>query len=148
MVFMERERHANVRRGDLSYPCRVVRTRDFLYIRNLRPDRWPAGDPEKHVAVGPYGDVDGGPTKETILQRRDEPGMSRYFRLSFEKRPAEELYDLRKDPDELENVAERPSYAAAKKKLRLALDEWMRETKDPRAVSEDDPWDRYLYVGK
>ncbi|PYJ03758.1 MAG: heparan N-sulfatase, partial [Verrucomicrobia bacterium] len=55
-VFVERERHANVRRGDLSYPARAVRTSDFLYIRNLRPDRWPAGDPEMWKAVGPFGD--------------------------------------------------------------------------------------------
>jgi hypothetical protein len=27
---VERERHANVRRGDLSYPCRALRTREFL----------------------------------------------------------------------------------------------------------------------
>jgi arylsulfatase A-like enzyme len=43
-VFLERERHANVRAGDHSYPCRAVRNADFLYIRNLRPDRWPAGE--------------------------------------------------------------------------------------------------------
>ena len=44
-VFVERERHANVRRGDLSYPVRGIRTNDYLYIRNFRPGRWPAGAP-------------------------------------------------------------------------------------------------------
>lgn len=34
-VFFERERHANVRAGDLGYPSRAVRTGRFLYIRNL-----------------------------------------------------------------------------------------------------------------
>src|SRR5262249_2574460 len=58
-VFLERERHANVRRGDLSYPVRAVRTKDFLYVRNFRPDRWPAGDPEMYFAVGDFGDIDG-----------------------------------------------------------------------------------------
>lgn len=146
-VFLERERHANVRRGDLGYPCRAVRTREFLYLRNLRPERWPAGDPEKYFAVGPFGDVDGSPTKDTILNQRDEAAMSRFFRLAFDKRPAEELYDLLKDPDELNNVADRPGYASAKRKLRTELDRWMKETKDPRAVSEDDRWDRYPYFG-
>src|SRR6185436_20433148 len=56
-VFIERERHANVRQGDLSYPVRAIRTRDYLYIRNFRPDRWPAGDPQQYVAVGPFGDI-------------------------------------------------------------------------------------------
>ena len=115
MVFLERERHANVRRGNLSYPCRAVRTREFLYIRNLRPDRWPAGDPEKYAAVGPFGDVDGGPTKDVILNRREEPAMSSFFHLSFDKRPAEELYDLSKYPGELDNVASEPAYAAARR---------------------------------
>jgi len=147
MVFLERERHANVRRGDLSYPCRAVRTREFLYIRNLRPERWPAGDPEKYVAVGPFGDVDGSPSKDVILARREEPAMARFFQLAFGKRPAEELYDLGKDPGELNNVASRPEYATAKKNLRARLDKWMKETGDPRAVSEDEPWDRYPYFG-
>jgi arylsulfatase A-like enzyme len=35
-VFLERERHAYVRAGNLAYPCRAIRTNDFLYIRNLR----------------------------------------------------------------------------------------------------------------
>ena len=38
-IFIERERHANVRHDNQSYPIRAIRTRDFLYIRNLRPDR-------------------------------------------------------------------------------------------------------------
>ena len=58
-VFIERERHANVRHDNMSYPVRGVRTRDFLYLHNLRPDRWPAGDPDVLFIHGrPYGDVD------------------------------------------------------------------------------------------
>src|SRR5205814_9266730 len=86
-ILLERERHANVRQGDLSYPCRALRTKEYLYIRNLRPDLWPAGDPEKWMAVGPFGDCDGGPSKEQIIARRDQD-LARFFRLAFEKRPA------------------------------------------------------------
>jgi len=147
MVFVERERHANVRKGDLSYPSRAVRTREFLYIRNLRPDRWPAGDPEMYKAVGPYGDVDNSPSKSFLLDHRDDPQIAKYFRLAFEKRPAEELYDLRKDPGQTNNVANEPAYASTKHKLRAALDRWMKNTGDPRAVKDDDPWDHYPYFG-
>jgi N-sulfoglucosamine sulfohydrolase len=146
-AFTERERHANVRRGDLSYPCRAVRTARFLYIRNLRPDRWPAGDPEKYVAVGPFGDVDGSPTKDLILDRRDDPAIAPFFRLAFAKRPAEELYDLVGDPWQLTNVADRPAYSEAKHSLRASLDRWMAETADPRARGDDDRWDHYPYFG-
>lgn len=147
-IFLERERHANVRRGDLSYPCRAVRTKEFLYIRNLRPDRWPAGDPQLYVSVGPFGDVDNSPTKDLILVNWKEDDMRRFFELAFAKRPAEELYDLTTDPGQLINVADRPQYAEAKKKLRVALDQWMAETADPRADDDDDRWDLYPYYGR
>jgi len=146
-VFVERERHANVRAGDLGFPMRAVRTRRFLYIRNLRPDRWPAGDPQMWKEVGPFGDVDGSPSKDFLLAHRDDPQIAPFFRLACAKRPAEELYDLAKDPGELHNVAGRPEYAEAQQDLRDALVRWMRETADPRAVADDERWDRYPYFG-
>ena len=146
-VFIERERHANVRKGDASYPARAIRTREFLYIRNLRPDRWPAGDPEMWKAVGPFGDCDNGPAKEFILAHREELGVEKFFKLCFGFRPSEELYDLAKDPHQLTNVAGKPEYTAAQKKVRAELDRWMKETGDPRATSDDDPWDKYPYFG-
>ncbi|MPZ16887.1 MAG: sulfatase-like hydrolase/transferase [Luteitalea sp.] len=146
-VFVERERHAQVRKGDLSYPMRAVRTSDWLYIRNLRPDRWPAGDPEMYFSVGPFGDIDGGPTKQILLDGRDDPAFSRFFHLATDKRPAEEFYDLRSDPGQLRNVADDPTHAKEKARLRALLDDWMRSTGDPRATSDDDRWDRYPYYG-
>lgn len=146
-VFAERERHAQVRQGNASYPVRAIRTGRWLYLRNLRPDRWPAGDPEMVFSVGEYGDVDPGPTKQFILQGKDYPERARFFRLSFEKRPAEELYDLEKDPGQLNNLANQTDTRDIQKDLRAALDRWMLETGDPRATTDDDRWDRYPYFG-
>lgn len=146
-VFVERERHAQVRRGDLSYPARALRTDRFLYIRNFRPDRWPAGDPEKYFAVGPFGDIDGGPSKDLLLERRDDPAIARFFTLATAKRPAEELYDLRADPGQLENVAGKSEYARDKAALTTTLERWMRDTNDPRILQDDDRWDKYPYYG-
>jgi arylsulfatase A-like enzyme len=143
MVFVERERHANVRPGDLSYPSRAVRDESYLYIRNLRPDRWPAGDPKMYVAVGPFGDCDDGPTKHEIIDDQRQP----YFGLSFGKRPEEELYDLKKDPFELTNVVDRAEYAKARKSMRGKLDDWMKKTDDPRYSHDDDSWDKAPYFG-
>jgi N-sulfoglucosamine sulfohydrolase len=149
-VFVERERHANVRQGNASYPCRAIRTEDFLYIVNFRPDRWPAGDPETFFAVGPYGDIDGSPSKQFILtlQGKKMQGLD-YFDLSCGKRPAEELYDLKKDPFETVNVANEAKYKEAKAELRQKLDRWMKETGDPRAAPNggDDRWDMFKYYG-
>jgi N-sulfoglucosamine sulfohydrolase len=147
-VFIERERHANVRQGDLSYPVRAIRTKEYLYIRNFRPDRWPAGDPELYFAVGPFGDIDGGPTKTLLLDARNEPSISRFFHLATGKRPAEELYDLRRDPDQIENLAGNAAHRAVQRRLRDALDRWLRDTGDPRASVDDDRWDRTPYYGQ
>ena len=147
-VFIERERHANVRRGDLSYPVRAIRTTDYLYIRNFRPERWPAGDPEQYFAVGPFGDIDGGPSKSLLLDRRSDSAIAAQFQLATAKRPAEELYDLKRDPEQLENVVGRPTHGEALLSLREQLDRWLRETGDPRATVDDDRWDRFPYYGQ
>jgi arylsulfatase A-like enzyme len=146
-VFVERERHANVRRGDLAYPIRGIRTKDFLYLRNLRPDRWPAGDPQCYLAVGDYGDVDNSPAKEFILANAGKPEMKKFYDLNFARRPAEELYDLRKDPHQLVNVAGLPEYTAAKRELGERIERWMRDTADPRVDPACDVFDKYPYFG-
>lgn len=143
-VFIERERHANVRQGDLSYPARAVRTERWMYIRNFRPDRWPAGDPMTYHSVGPYGDIDGGPTKTVVLKMPD----SKFFQWACAKRPAEELYDCQADPHQLVNLAGNPKHAADQAKLRATLDDWMKRTGDPRATTDDDRFDKYPYYGE
>jgi arylsulfatase A-like enzyme len=147
-VFIERERHANVRQGDLSYPVRAIRTNDYLYVRNFRPNRWPAGDPQQYFAVGPFGDIDGSPTKSLLLERRDDREIASYFQLATAKRPAEELYDLTRDPEQVENVAGRAEYHDVQRRLRSELDEWLRRTGDPRLTLDDDRWDRFSYYGQ
>jgi arylsulfatase A-like enzyme len=149
-VFVERERHANVRKDNLSYPVRAIRTKDFLYVRNLRPDRWPAGDPELVFAVGPFGDIDDGPCKREVMRlAAGTPAEKHLFELSCGKRPAEELYDLKKDPFEMVNVAGKAEYAKVQAGLRAELDRWMADTNDPRvgAGGGDDRWDTFPYFG-
>jgi arylsulfatase A-like enzyme len=147
VVFTERERHAYVRAGNLSYPARALRTPRFLYIRNFRPDRWPAGDPQLVFAVGPFGDIDDGPTKRLVLAGQHDPQLRRYFELACGKRPAEELYDLQKDPHQLHNVAGQPEYARVQQELAQQLLAWMKATGDPRATEDDDRFDKYPYFG-
>lgn len=146
-VFLERERHANVRQGNLSYPVRGVRTADFLYLWNQRPARWPAGDPEPYFAVGAYGDVDGSRAKDFILAHRAEAAVRPFYELSFGLRPEEELYDLRRDPCQLHNVARDSSCATTRNLLRESVQRWMRETGDPRLDPACDIWDRFPYFG-
>ena len=70
-VFTGRERHAWCRIDGTGYPARMIRTRDFLYIRNYEPDRWPAGDFRMVTNEGHYGDIDASPTKDVMLARKN-----------------------------------------------------------------------------
>lgn len=143
-MFVERERHARVREGNVSYPARGIRTNDFLYIRNLRPERWPAGDPQ--MGSGQYGDIDGSPTKTYIMEHKDEPAIAPFFQLAFQKRPAEELYDLKNDPYQLKNVAQDKKYVTIRGKLSGELNNWMEATKDPRVNGGGDHLEQYPYT--
>lgn len=147
-VFLERERHANVRQNNGSYPIRAIRTRDFLYVWNLRPNRWPAGDPDAWMSVGDFGDVDGSWAKDFIIENRDDPKIKPFFELNFAKRPEEELYDLKKDPHQVSNVIDDPVYAAKRKELRARVEAWMKQTDDPRSANPKfNDWDRFPYFG-
>jgi arylsulfatase A-like enzyme len=146
-VFTERERHTIGRIDRQSYPMRAIRTHQFLYVRNLRPHLWPMGDPHSAALDRTFADIDASPTKTVIFRNRRKPEIAPFFKRCFAKRPEEELFDLKKDPWQLTNVADRPEYAAARKKMRGALDDWMRRTADPRAKGETDFWDKCPYVG-
>ena len=146
-VFVERERHGACREGDKSYPVRGIRTKDFLYLRNLRPDLLPAGDPMFPTGIGPFGDMDPGPTKDFLLAHRHDPEVEPCFKRSTSPRRPEELYDCETDPYQLENLAEAADFAEVKTGLRRRLDRWMEATRDPRAHGETDLWDKALYVG-
>ncbi len=144
-VVTARERHAFARQGGPGYPARALRTREHLYIRNYVPDLWPAGDPPL------YGDVDAhmlqfpSPTKMFLLQRADDPEYRSLFNLGFLKRPEEELYDLKVDPYQMENVAKDPAYESARTELSAQLDEYLRRTGDPREVGGEIKWEQAQY---
>ena len=143
-VFVERERHANVRKGNLGFPIRGIRTKEFLDLRNFEPNRFPAGDPQKWVAVGPYGDIDDSPTKQLIMS--DSTNYAFFFDRTLKKRGSEELYDLKNDPSQLHNLANEKRYEKAKKYLKIELEAWMKRTNDPRLINPNtNLWDKYPY---
>jgi len=148
-AFVAMERHDGCRRGGKGYPCRAIRTSDFLFIRNFEPTRWPSGDPDRRNCARdiPFGEVDSSPTKTLLMDDREKPGYGRLYDLAFAKRPAEELYDLSKDAAQMRNVASDPSYAKVREQLSARLTDHLVETKDPRATGGDAPWDFYPYYG-
>ncbi len=162
-VVTGRERHvADAREGSLPYPQRAIRTHEFLYIRNFAPDRWPMGDPgglDNPTVTPPdyeelchntqlvYGDLDAGPTKAWMIYHRGEEDVRDLFELGFGKRPAEELYDLRSDPDHMTNLASDPDYTDIKAQLSNQLLTVLREQNDPRIVETPCRFEHLPYAG-
>ena len=144
------ERHDGCREGGKGYPCRAVRTQDYLYIYNFEPGRWPSGSPDPRVCARsiPFGEIDTSPTKSFMMESRMEHGIAHLAELSFGMRPAEELYDLKKDPEQLANVAGLIEYSAIQHARRRQLFDHLKKTRDPRVVGGKVEWDHYPYYGR
>lgn len=140
-VLIGKERHDIGRPQDVGYPIRGIIKNDWLYIHNFEIDRWPAGNPETG-----YLNCDGGATKTDILEARRSGREEKYWRLAFGKRIAEELYDLGKDPDCLNNLANKPAYKARKNELKQQNERELRAQSDPRMFGKGDVFDKYLYA--
>ena len=153
-TYSARERHSSSRYLSLGYPQRAIRTRRYLYIRNFRPERWPAGAPRKfgtgsyasrkemeNRVLGPphggYHDIDPAPTLDVLIENREDPLIGRYFHMAVDKRPAEQLYDIQRDPACLSNLADDPLYDGVQRRLSDRLMNYLKKTGDPRVVGPD-----------
>lgn len=157
-VITGRERHvAHAREGNLPYPQRAIRTKDYLYIINFKPDRWPMGNPSEDEADLDFntlanntfitaGDYDASPTKAWIVQHKDEEGNQVYYQYAFGKRPKEELYINAEDPFQIDNVAGQEQYATIQKALHDRLMTVLRETGDPRVIGDGDTFEKLPYT--
>ncbi|MDR0871074.1 MAG: sulfatase [Planctomycetaceae bacterium] len=158
-VITGRERHVETARADLTpYPQRSFRTKDFLYIRNFHPERYPMGDPyhkDGNLDIQQldssyrytFSDMDFGPTKTWLVLNGEKPEWKKYWDYAFAKRPAEELYDLRNDPDYLVNVADKPEYAAVQKELSQRLLNVLKSTSDPRVTEDGKQFENPPFAG-
>jgi uncharacterized sulfatase len=144
-VVTAQERHTLCRSGELPYPSRMIRTHEYLYIRNYAPDRWPAGAPDYEAAAqGFYGDVDNGPTKSWMIEHAEDPDVKPMFDLCFGKRPSDELYAVADDPDQIHNIAQDPAHSETVASLRARMQAHLKADGDPR-MADESPWDHYRY---
>lgn len=144
-VLTGRERHLDVR------PSRAIRTADYLYIRNFPPASWPAAglagsqrrsesdvDPRPTDARASSPAADSLPTKRWMLEHASlSPQLQLLSKLAFGRRPEEELYDLKNDPDQLSNVVDRDDYVVVRRQLSDRLTTGLRLSHDPRFVLPD-----------
>ena len=153
-VIIGRERHVGQAQPDrMPYASRAIRTADYLLIRNFKPDRLPMGvvydsaaSPEdllqNHYLA--YPDMDASPTKVFLMTNRET--HAKYFEYAFTARPEFELYNLKRDPDQVENVASNPEYAEALQALTDRLMMTLRNTGDPRVLGDGKTFDEKPYV--
>ena len=118
------------------YPMRAIRTHQWLYVRNYEPertfqrpeselpdplpdDRWERA----RATFNPYG---------LLIRFRNRPEIRPHFLRAFGTRPAEELYDVRRDPCQLTNLAAEPAHAEVRADLAARLTARLKATADPR----------------
>ena len=81
-----------------------------------------------------YGEMDPSPTKAWMIHHREDLDVEPLYQLAFGKRPREELYDLRHDPDYMYNRAADEAYERVRLGLEARLLAVLREQADPRLV--------------
>ena len=156
-VFIGRERHyVTARAGNLPYPKRAIRTKDYLFILNFKPDRFPLGDHyrldgsnqpslrelTKNTKVT-IPDEDSGPTKAWIVSNRNAEARD-YFKHAYGKRPELELYDVNADPYQMNNLAQNPEYQSVVETLRTQLLDELTSTGDPRMENDGSFYEEVL----
>jgi N-sulfoglucosamine sulfohydrolase len=141
------------------YPVRALRTAEFLHVKNFKPDRWPMGDPYgmtdnsepscdqlANDTCCSFPDIDLSPAKAWLVLHRKDAGMESFFEYARGKRPAEELYDLGKDPHQMKNVADDPACTEILAKLRARFMNELKANDDPRL--DEDAFDRAPRLAK
>lgn len=168
-VFSGRERHSSSRYRNWGYPQRAIRSQDYLFIWNMKPDRWPAGAPQRikpetedellpmygidengeHQSAWAFTDIDAAPTKSFIIENRQDETIRPYFDLAHAKSPEYELFNIKNDPYNLNNLAGNLEFAALEKELKQALLSELKKSEDPRVVGPDkEVFDSYIrYMG-
>ncbi|MFZ5833128.1 MAG: sulfatase [Planctomycetota bacterium] len=133
-VYLGQERSSHVRYDHLGYPMRAIRTPQYLYIMNLKPDRWPVGDPAYMFrgkgAAAAAGEI-------------DENKLSPDAR----KRSPEQLFDIQADQACLNDLAADAAHEEVREKLRAQLTETLTRQGDPRFNGYGDIWESYPRYG-
>ncbi|MBM3739719.1 MAG: sulfatase [Acidobacteria bacterium] len=116
--------HAARDRCDMTLDrIRCVRTASFKYIRNFMPDR-------PYTQWNQY--IERSYPTQGVMKKLHGEGKLKGSELVFMTpvKPAEELYDLSADPNEVRNLAGDSGHAATLLDLRARVDRWVWETDD------------------
>jgi uncharacterized sulfatase len=110
----------------------------------ITADKAPSFDEVVRSTEVGYRDMDGSPTKAWMVEHRADPDLQELLALAWGKRPGEELYDLKKDPDQMVNLAQDPAYAKQREELHGRLMAELTANHDPRL--DNDAFDKPPYL--
>jgi N-sulfoglucosamine sulfohydrolase len=136
-VLIGKDRNDVGRPNDEGYPIRGIVNKDYLYVINFEPARWPSGNPE----CGYLG-VDGSPVKTVVLNTK-HTANHHFWELNFGMRPEKELYHKVNDPYCMQNLAESPQHQKIRDSLQKKLINELQKQNDPRVFGEGDIFDSY-----
>ena len=87
--------------------------------------------------------MDSSPTKAWVVLHRADPQLEMGITITRSAcGPAEELYDLRNDPDQIKNVAAQAGYAKTREELSTRLMKALTDAGDPRVTGDGTTFDR------
>lgn len=119
-----------IRDGSENYGVRSAGTKTHRYIRNLNHT-----EIFKNVVTRPGGDH-ADFWMSWIAKGTAGDAHASAMTAKYQRRPAEELYDVENDPHCLNNLIDDPKYAGLKTELSERLDAWMQSQGDDGAATE------------
>lgn len=117
---------ARDRCGDAIDRIRSVRTKEFKYIRNFHTDK-------PYLQHSGYKKLSY--PVETLMKVLHAEGKWNSPFMA-DTRPKEELYDLKNDPHEMNNLAADEKFAQQLSQMRASVDNWIAKTNDQGAIDE------------
>jgi len=156
-AYAGRERHSSSRYQNWGFPQRTISDGKYLFTWNIKPDRWPAGAPQrvnpndttsllpmygldsegKYIKNSAFTDIDDCPTKTFLLEHYNDEEIRPFFELSLGKRPEFEFFDVDKDPYCLNNLSGNGDYKEIEERLKSSLMQELERTQDPRVTGPD-----------
>lgn len=156
-AFAGRERHSSSRYLNWGYPQRMIRSQGFLLTWNMKPERWPAGAPQRivagttnelwpmygidengiHQSAWAFTDIDAAPTKSYIIENMNDDKVRAFFDLAHAKRPEFEMFNIKDDPFCLNNLIGNTDFTELEKEMKAVLLEELEKSEDPRIVGPD-----------
>ena len=109
---------------------RAIRSKDFKLIHNLMPER-------AYCQFNRYKEASYPVLAEmNVMNLKGQltPEQAAFFAPS---KPEYELFDLKKDPHEVNNIADNPEYADIKQELISALESWRKNVIKDQGISDD-----------